>query len=105
PGNRIVSTLSPGSYYDTLFPDRRFAGDDSQPTVFEYTEMSGTSMSTPIVSGTVALMLEQDPTLNPATVKARLMLSARKPIVGSPFVFGAGLLDILGALPATGPAA
>ena len=102
PGNRIVSTLSAGSYLDTLFPDRRVAGDDSQPGVFEYTEMSGTSMSTPIVTGTVALMLEQDPTLNPATVKARLMLSARKPMFGSPFLNGAGLLDILGALRATG---
>src|SRR5262249_21138770 len=63
---------------------------------------SGTSMASPIVAGTAALMLQQDPTLNPATVKARLMLSAHKPGVGDPFSTGAGYLDILGALRATG---
>ncbi|HEV8597673.1 MAG TPA: S8 family peptidase [Candidatus Dormibacteraeota bacterium] len=102
PGNRIVSLRSPGSYVDTLFPDRRVAADPAQPDVAEYFEMSGTSMSAPIVAGTVALMLEQDPSLNPGTVKARLMMSARKPAVGDPLVTGAGLLDILGALQATG---
>ncbi len=47
-------------------------------------------------------MLEQEPCLNPGTVKARLMLSARKPAAGSPFVAGAGVLDITAALHATG---
>ena len=102
PGNRIVSTLSAGSYLQALFPDRLVAGDATQPTVFEYMEMSGTSMSAPMVAGAAALMLEQDPTLNPATIKARLMLSARKPPFGSPFISGAGYLDILAALRATG---
>jgi serine protease AprX len=105
PGNRIVSTRSAGSYLDTLFPERRVAADILQPDVFEHIEMSGTSMAAPIVAGTAALMLEQDPTLNPATVKARLMLSARKPPFGSPFITGAGVLDILGALRATGTVA
>ena len=71
-------------------PSRRVAADPSQPAVQEYYEMSGTSMAAPIVAGTVALMLEQDPALNPGTVKARLMLSARKPASGDPFVTGAG---------------
>ena len=102
PGNRIVSARAAGSYLDLAFPDRRVAGDDTQPDVLEHFEMSGTSMAAPMVAGTAALMLEQDPTLNPGTIKARLMLSARKPLFGSPFVNGAGLLDILGALRATG---
>ena len=39
---------------------------------------SGTSMSTPIVSGVVAMMLEEDPSLTPAEVKARLQERATK---------------------------
>ena len=105
PGNRIVSLRAAGSYQDTLFPDRRVAADPSAPEVVEYFEMSGTSMSSPIVAGTAALMLEQDPSLNPGTIKARLMLSARKPAVGDPLVTGAGSLDILAALRANGTVA
>jgi serine protease AprX len=102
PGNRIVSLRAAGSYQDMLFPDRGVAADPSAPEVVEYFEMSGTSMASPIVAGTAALMLEQDPSLNPGTIKARLMLSARKPAVGDPLVTGAGSLDILAALRATG---
>jgi serine protease AprX len=103
PGNRIVSLRSAGSYQDLLFPDRRVAADPAQPGVIEYFEMSGSSMASPIVAGTAALMLEQDPSLNPGTIKARLMMSARKPAVGDPLVTGAGSLDILGALRANRP--
>ena len=105
PGNRIVSLRSAGSYQDLLFPDRRVAADPAQPGVIEYFEMSGSSMASPIVAGTAALMLEQDPSLNPGTIKARLMMSARKPAVGDPLVTGAGSLDILAALRATGTVA
>jgi hypothetical protein len=51
-----------------------------------------------VVAGAAALLLEQNPGLNPATVKARLMRSARKPAVADPFAAGAGALDILAAL-------
>jgi len=102
PGNRIISLRSAGSYLDLLFPGNRVAGDSSQPDVFEHFQLSGTSMAAPFVSGAAALMLEQEPSLNPATVKARLMLSARKAAVGDPFATGAGPLDIEAALLATG---
>jgi serine protease AprX len=81
------------------------AADPAQPGVIEYFEMSGSSMASPIVAGTAALMLEQDPSLNPGTIKARLMMSARKPAVGDPLVTGAGTLDILAALRANGTVA
>ncbi|HKC12382.1 MAG TPA: S8 family peptidase, partial [Vicinamibacteria bacterium] len=105
PGNKIVSARSPGSYLDLMFPSRRMAGDPAQPNDLQYFELSGTSMAAPMVAGTAALMLEQEPGLNPGTVKARLMLSATKAAVGSPFAMGAGALDILGALRSTGQVA
>jgi serine protease AprX len=105
PGNRIVSLRSAGSTLDTLFPERRRAGDPDQPALLEYYEMSGTSMSSPIVAGAAALMLQQEPWLTPATIKARLMLSARKPAAGNPFATGAGMLDIAAALATTGDVA
>jgi hypothetical protein len=76
-------------------------GDPGNPALLDYFEMSGTSMAAPVVSATAALMVEQDPSLNPGTVKARLMMSARKAKFGDPLVTGAGYLDIMGALRST----
>ena len=64
----------------------------------------GTSMSTPHVTGAVALMLEKDPSLTPDTVKARLMRSAAKVDFADVFATGAGILDIQAALADTGVA-
>jgi serine protease AprX len=101
PGNRIVSLRSPGSYLDLLLPDRRVAANPAYPNVKNYFESSGTSMAAPIVAATAALMIEQEPSLNPGSVKARLMMSARKAAFGNPLMSGAGYLDITGALRAT----
>ena len=100
PGNGIVSLRSEGSRMDVLLPERRVAADSAYPEVVEYFEMSGTSMASPIVAATAALMIQQEPSLNPGTVKARLMMSARKAAFGDPMTSGAGYLDILGALQA-----
>jgi serine protease AprX len=101
PGNRIVSLRSPGSLSDVSSADRRVAIDPLNPEAADYFEMSGTSMASPVVAATAALMIQQDPALNPGTVKARLMMSARKPAFGDPLVTGAGQLDILAALQAS----
>jgi serine protease AprX len=93
-GNKVVSLRSPGSALDLALPENRV---DSA-----YFMLSGTSMAAPKVAATVALMLEQDPSLPPDTVKARLMRSAYKPTIGDVFSTGAGLLNIAGALADTG---
>ena len=99
PGNRVVGSVDKNSKLAKLLADRVKAcrkdsllcGDST------YLELSGTSMAAPLVSATVALMLEKDPSLTPATVKARLMRSARK-IDADPTEAGAGVLDVEAAL-------
>jgi len=82
-----------------------------------YYELSGTSMAAPIVSGAVALMLQQTPSLTPDQVKARLMKTAWKGIGQYTyshdshgnlynneydlFTYGAGYLNIEAALGST----
>ena len=64
-------------------------------------QLSGTSLATPIVSGTVALMLQANPNLTPSLVKAILMYSAQ-PLAGfNTLEQGAGELNVHGALSLT----
>jgi serine protease AprX len=71
-----------------------------------YFRMSGTSMSAPVVSGAVALLLqkaqESGVNLSPDQVKFRLMATANKNWAGyDPTKAGAGMLDIFAALNST----
>ena len=100
PGNRVVAAVDPGAYLAKYLPDR-VKGCKKSLCTSKYLEMSGTSMATPMVSAAVARMLDKDPTLSPATVKARLMRSARK-IAADAASAGAGLLDVDAALNDTG---
>jgi serine protease AprX len=111
PGNRQVSLRVPGSTLDTTYP--RYEIWPSSGTAMYY-ELSGTSMATPIVSGAVALMLQQTPSLTPDQVKARLMMTAWKGLGQFTFshdsrgnlynneydlfTYGAGYLDVNAAL-------
>ena len=64
-----------------------------------YFRMSGTSMSAPMVSGAVALLLQDEPTLTPDQVKYRLMVTANKDWPGyEEAKAGAGYLDIYAAV-------
>ncbi len=112
PGNHIVSILDGGSTLATDYP--QFDVYSSNGTS-QYFVLSGTSMATPLVSGAVALMLQQNPALTPDQVKARLMKTAWKGFGRytqstadinqevysneyDVFTYGAGYLDVDAAL-------
>ncbi len=68
----------------------------------DYFRMSGTSMSAPVVSGAVALLLQSDPNLNPDQIKYRLMATANEIDWNfDPAKAGAGILDIYAAVNGT----
>ena len=100
PGNRVISTFAEGSTIGSLLPANILCGFTSSCN-WRYLRLSGTSMSTAVVSGAVARMLNKNSTLSPATVKARLMKSARK-ITGDSTITGAGVLDVDAAMNMTG---
>src|SRR5205823_4015846 len=63
-----------------------------------YLALSGTSMAAPVVTGTVALMLQANPNLSPNLVKAILQYTAQRYSGYSPLRQGAGFLNSTGAL-------
>jgi serine protease AprX len=65
----------------------------------QYFRMSGTSMAAPMVTGAVALLLQDEPNLTPDQVKYRLMATANQSWAGyDPNEAGAGYLDIYAAV-------
>ncbi|AOJ05424.1 peptidase [Burkholderia mayonis] len=81
PGVGILSTLNAGK---------------TSPGADSYASYSGTSMATPHVAGTIALMLAVNPTLSPSQILQRLQSGARPFASGSgcsTSTCGAGLLD------------
>jgi serine protease AprX len=86
-GSRLYSTgskyLLPGTVATSYLP---------------YLSLSGTSMSAPVVTGTVALMLQANPSLTPNAVKAILQYTAERHGGYDPLTEGAGFLNALGAV-------
>jgi serine protease AprX len=69
------------------------------PTAYlPYISLSGTSMAAPVVSGTIALMLQVNPSLTPNAVKAILQYTAQEYPGYNALVQGAGFLNTLGAV-------
>jgi subtilisin family serine protease len=97
PGVGLVSLSQPGSTLFESRPQMRRWGsvDTAAPPYFS---MSGTSMAAPVVSGTVALMVQANPTLTPAAVKAILESSATWHQGWSALAQGAGFLNVRGAV-------
>src|SRR5260370_1074110 len=97
PGTGTVSLAVPGStFYATkaLYLLDGLLGLGSKP----YLALSGTSMAAPVVSGTVALMLQANPSLTPNLIKAILQYTAQQYPGYSPLRQGAGFLNTLGAV-------
>ncbi|WP_425828528.1 S8 family serine peptidase [Streptomyces fractus] len=83
PGVSVLSSVPA----DTVDPE---GGDYT----YAYARLSGTSMASPYVAGTAALMLQHDPGLDPDAVKTAMMNTAA-PLPGDNSVFeeGAGAVD------------
>jgi serine protease AprX len=63
-----------------------------------YLSLSGTSMSAPVVAGTIALMLQANPSLTPNLVKAILQFTAESREPYNALTQGAGFLNARGAV-------
>jgi serine protease AprX len=86
PGKNLVATLAGSSCtLASSHPENKISS--------YYFKMSGTSMAAAVVSGAVALLLQDEPNLNPDQVKYRLTHTASSLGTGS----GAGLLDVIAA--------
>jgi hypothetical protein len=97
PGVGTASLAVPGS---TFYLTKAAALLDGKPTLGAkaYLSLSGTSMAAPVVTGTVALMLQANPNLTPNLVKALLQYTAQQYAGYSPLRQGAGFLNTLGAV-------
>jgi len=97
PGVGIESTADPSSALFLSNPGSRLWG--TTPTASEpYLRLTGTSMSAPIVTAAIALMLEANPALTPNAVKAILQYTAEAHAGVDHLTQGAGFLNARGAV-------
>ena len=92
-GRSVVSLRDAGSTVDTDFPSARIGNANFVG--------SGTSFSSAVVSGAVALLLADHPSDPPDTVKGTLLGTTSPGPVGNAFVDGHGSLDIAAAAAST----
>jgi serine protease AprX len=99
-GKSVVSLRDPGSYVDVLYPAALVPNDPEK----RYFRGSGTSQSAAMVSGAVALLLQQRPGLTPDQVKRILMTSRQALPAGAGDTYGVGQIDIKKAVATSTPA-
>ena len=97
PGVGIESLAEPASVLFAAHPTTRLWG--AVETISEpYIGLSGTSMAAPVVAGTIALMLQANPSLTPNAVKAILQFTAEDRDGYDHLTQGAGFLNARGAV-------
>jgi serine protease AprX len=94
PGTRIVSLEAQNSRISTTYPQWHIAGSGKNA----YIRLSGSSMSTAVVSGGVALLLTAKPGLSPAQVKMSIQMGARFMPEAGLIAAGTGAVDFSRAL-------
>ena len=97
PGVGIESLGEAGSTLYNTKPLMRLWGT-VQTATEPYLSLSGTSMASPVVSGTIALMLQANPALTPNLVKAILEFTAETHADYDGLTEGAGFLNARGAV-------
>ncbi len=97
PGVGIESLAEAGSTLYNEKPLMRLWGTVSTATE-PYLALSGTSMAAPVVSGTIALVLQANPALTPNQVKAVLEFTAENREGFDSLTEGAGFLNARGAV-------
>src|SRR3954465_14374596 len=97
PGVGTMSLAVPGS---TFYLTKGDALVDGKPKLGSksYLALSGTSMAAPVVTGTVALMLQANPNLTPNLIKAILQYTSQEYAGYNSLRQGAGFLNTLGAV-------
>ncbi|HVF42370.1 MAG TPA: S8 family serine peptidase [Pyrinomonadaceae bacterium] len=96
PGNKIIDAQATNNLLVTQNPalDANVSGSAAREQMY----LSGTSMATPVVSGSAALLLQANPKLTPNMVKMILMYTAQQLPGFNTFEQGAGQVNIEGAM-------
>ena len=97
PGVAIESLADANSTIYSLHPEARLWGTVNTGTA-PYVSLTGTSMAAPVVTGTIALMLEANAALTPNLVKALLHYTAETKTRFPRTAQGAGFLNARGAV-------
>jgi serine protease AprX len=96
PGNKLVSAESASNFLVRLLPALDLGVSPSPDC--EMMSLSGTSMATPVVAGSAALLLQVNPKFTPNMIKALLMYTAQQLRGFNTFEQGAGQLNVAGAV-------
>jgi len=100
PGTYVVSSYS--SYYMENHPDGNdltydVARYEFNGRTYSWNSNSGTSMSSPVVAGAIALWLEADPTLSPSAIREILSKTAVHTVPSLSYpnnTYGYGVIDV-----------